>query len=552
MKRILSLLLAAIMLLSITACAEAGTQSQLDEILELIQDMQETVDSLPPSLFYPEESETEEKGISFVIEDSDFRRKTGRGTLTVGMVRQADSFDPCTSTFASAMYLLYDPLFAVEPDGEIRGVLAESWEYQDNTHLYVKIHDATFSNGDAVTAEDCLWSLRRFAESGNRWRHLFDFLDFENCKSVSDTEFVLTMTEEFSPCLRYLASYFCSVLDKDYVASAGEEAFLDDPVGSGPYTFTAGEDESEYIFERREDYWDAEALPEARSIRIRLYDDSSSMLSDYENGDLDMAFSVDASDAERLLSGDISDTSYVIRPERDVYSLVLPEHVEAFEDIRVRRAVALAIDWNGVRESGLGVLCGEADSLLPDGVLYKESLGTYEYDPDAAMVLLEEAGYDFGQSYEFVVDNSSSSIHLAKAIQHDLMCVGINVHISIYGKDEAEKRCRSGETDLLLNRLGCPALDPDQVFDAAASWSDIAAVRISEEPLPTYLNIGRWSSDESIREESYHNAQEWMYESLRQIAFAERYGCCCFRPYIDPGFRCDSVDMPDLRLVRFT
>lgn len=552
MKRAISLLLAAVMLLSLTGCSGAGIGSKYDEILDLLQQIQATVDSIPPSLFQTEESDESGSGIVYIAEDSDFRRKTRPGTLTVGMVRTKESFDPCGSSFVTGMSLLYDPLFAVDPDGEIRGVLAESWEFTDETHLTIKLREATFSNGDAVTAEDCIWSLQRFAESDSRWHHLFDFMDFENSTVTSDNEFVLAMTEENGICLPYLASYFACILDKDYIASAGDEAFAEAPVGSGPYSLAEGESESEYVFERREDYWDEDSLPDARTIRIRIYDDSASMMSEYESGDLDMAFSVDAVDAERLLSGEIIDTSYMIVPEHDVCSLVLPEHVEAFDDIRVRRAIALAVDWNNVRECGYGVLCQEADSLVPNSVPYKESLGGYEYDPDAAMVLLEEAGYDFGQSYEFVIDNSRASIHTAKTIQHDLMCVGINVHISVYSKAEAEKRCKAGETDFMLSRLGCPAVDPDQVFDASASWSDIASVRISEEPLPTYLNTGRWSADDSIREESYCNAQEWMYESHRQISFAEIWGACCFRPYIDPDFKYDSSGMPDLRLVHFS
>ena len=550
MKRLILILLSFILIVVLSACTTPYETKQLDDILNTLYDIRDTIDTIPPSLFQPPLL-PDEDGTVFLAEDSDFLRRTKTGTLTVGMVRNSAAFDPCLSSFAAGMDLVYDTLFSAGQDGEICGVLAEEWEYRDETHLYIKLRDASFSIGDPVTAEDCLWSLKRFADSDSRWRHLFDFLDFENSKTLSKTEFVLAMKDEFAPAFRYLSSYFSSILDKDYCTSVGEDAFLTQPIGSGPYTYTAGETESEYTFDLRDDYWDTENVPRADRIRIRLYDDSAAMLVDYEAGDLDMAFCLDSTDAKRLLNGDIADTNYVIRPEKDVYSLFLPEHVEAFSDVRVRHAIALAVDWNAVRESGMGILCRESDSVLPADVFGKVSCGTYAYDPDAAMVLLDEAGYDYGQSFEFVVGNSDADIRMAKTIQHDLASVGINVHIDICEPDEAEIRFRNGETDLLLYRYDVPVLDPDQAFDAVSSWSENDAVRISEEPLPTYLTIGRWSADASIREESYFNAQAWMYEYLRQIAFAEPYGCYCWRPYIDSGFRCDSVFMPNLRLVCF-
>lgn len=552
MKRFLSLMTAVFLMLSMTACASSEELARLDGILDTLHSIRDLVDALPPDAFAPEPTPDGARAVSYQAEDSGYRRNTKKGTLTVGMVREKDSFDPCVSSFAAGMLLIYDPLFSVDSQGEIRGELAEEWEYQDSTHLYIKIRAATFSNGDAVTAEDCIWSLQRFADSGSRWSNLFDFIDFQESKTISSTELLLVMKENFGPGIRYLATYYSSVLDKDYVASVGEEAFLDQPVGSGPYICAAVEDDSGYTFALREDLPEGEALPEAKTIRILLYDDSADMLSDYESGNLDMAFEADAADAERLLAGELPDTSYVVQPCADIYSLVLPEYVEAFGDLRVRRAIAMAVDWASVREAGLGVLGGEADSVLPDGVPYKVSCGFYEYDPEAATVLLEEAGYDFDQSFEFVIDCSSASIRMAKAIQKDLLTVGIIVHLGVCSAAEAEERYRNGETALALRRLGCPALDPDQLFSDCSSLSEYRAFRIDEEPMPTYLEIGRWSADDDIREECYRSAQSWMYESIREIAIAEPYGCYCYRPYVDSGFRCVSVGMPDLRDVRFT
>lgn len=552
MKRSLSLLMAVCLLLSSAACASSEALDRMDRMRDVLLDIREQLEKLPPDVFQPEPEPEEIHAAVCIAEDSDYQRQTKRGTLTVGMTREAGSFDPCSSSFAAGMYLVYDSLFRMDAQGEVQGQLAEEWEYQDETHLYIRIRDAVFSNGDPVTAEDCLWSLQRFAESGSRWSILFDFIDFNESKTISDTELVLATKAGFGPGIRYLASYFSSVLDKSYVSSAEDGACPEQPVGSGPYVFVPGEDDSVYTFALREDLEGDEPLPEAETVHIRIYADSASMMNDYENGSLDMAFETDTLDTNRLLAGEISDTSYVIQENRDICSLVLSENTEAFDDIRVRRAIAMSIDWTSIRKAALGALGAQADSVLPEGVQYKESFGFSEYDPEAAKVLLEEAGFDSVQRFVFVVPDSDAYIQTARAIQRDLHAVGINVNLRIFRREKADECYRSGDTDLAFHFLDFPALDPDQLLGDCAAWSEYPTFRIAEEPMPTYLEIGRWSDSDAIREECYHRAQSWMYESLRYIPYAELYSCYCCRPYIDPDFWCDSVGMPDLRSVSFS
>ncbi len=482
---------------------------------------------------------------------ADFERKTEEGTLTIGTCKEIDSFDPAKSTFSTGIFLVYDQLFYLDENGEIQGMLAEEWEYRDTTHLYIKIHDATFSNGDPVTAEDCIWSMKRLIDNQSRWSTFVDFIDFDNCEIINDTEFVLAMHEDFGPGLNYLATRYTSVLDKAYVEATGDDALWDQPVGSGPYVCTSNISGSMSTFERRDDYWDADNLPEAKEITVRFYAESTTMFIDYENGVLDMAFVIGESDAERLVNGEVPDTEYVIQSGLDVYGFAMPEYVPAFDDIRVRQAVAKAVDWKAVTEVGLGVLGVEADSILPQGVLYREATGTYEYDPEGAKALLDEAGYDYSQTFEFVVVNSETNTRLAEAIQAYLAMVGINVHVDACDWTTAVTHFMKNETDVVINSMGCTTLDPDQQFDTVGEWSTNGSVRITEEPMVTYLNTGRYSVDPAVREEAYHNAQVWMYENIRQVAFAEPQYCYCYRPYISSDFWCASVEMPNLRFVTF-
>ena len=543
MKRLFALILAICMIASFAACGNtnsAGTSGTADNT----EKAAEAAGSVPAG-----DDKSAEGTVD--VENSAFVRQTAEGTLTIGTCKEIDSFDPAVSTFSTGIYLVYDQLFYLDENGEIQGMLAEEWEYQDSTHLYIKIHEASFSNGDPVTAEDCIWSMKRLIDNQSRWSTFVSFIDFDNCEIINDREFVLTLTGEFGPGLNYLASRYTSVLNKEYVEATGDDALWDKPVGSGPYTCTSNVSGSISTFERRDDYWDAENLPQPTDITVRFYAESTTMFIDYENGVLDMAFVVGEADAARLVNGEVKDTGYKIQSGLDVYGLALPEYVEAFNDLRVRQAIAMAVDWAAVTEMGLGVLGGEATSILPTGVVYREEVGTYTYDVEKAKALLDEAGFDYSQVFKFVVINSETNTRLAEAIQAYLGAVGIQVEVDACDWTTAVTHFMNNETDFVINSMGCTSLDPDQQMDTVGPWSTNGSVRITEEPMAGYLTTGRYSIDTAVRAEAYSNAQKWMYENIRQVAFAEPYYCYCYRPYISSSFWCASVEAPNLRYVEF-
>ena len=546
MKKLTALFLALCMVVALAGCGgiDADSAAKIDAILA-------SVESIEASLSGAAAEEGVPEAVEGVVAESNFARQTEAGTLTIGTTNEIDSFDPTVSTFSTGIYLVYDQLFYIDEDGVIQGMLAEEWEYQDPTHLYIKIHEATFSNGDPVTAEDCIWSMERLITNQSRWSTFVDFIDFEATEIINDREFVLTLKEEFGPGLNYLASRYTSVLNKEYVEATGEDALWDQPVGSGPYVCTSNVAGSMATFELREDYWDAENLPEATDITIRFYAESTTMFIDYENGVLDMAFRVGLADAERLVAGEVADTNYKIQSGLDVYGLGLPEYVSAFDDVRVRQAIAMAVDWEAVNEVGLGVLGSPATSILPQGVKYRTEVGTYEYDPDAAKALLDEAGFDYSQTFEFVVINSETNTRLAEAIQAYLQMVGIQVNVNACDWTTAVTHFMNNETDFVINSMGCTSLDPDQQLDTVGPWSTNGSVKVTEEPMATYLTTGRYSVDEAVRAEAYANAQQWMYDNVRQVAFAEPAYCYCYRPYISTDFWCASVEAPNLRWVEF-
>lgn len=479
-----------------------------------------------------------------------YARKTAEGTLTVGVTDTADSFDPAVSFNSTGIQLVYDSILIRDPyTNEITSNIAESWEYTDDCTLVIQFKEGvTFSNGETLTAEDALFSLHRMITENSRWSTFVDAFNFE--KSTADGLTLTLITDEpFGPGLNYLTTRYASVLCKSYVESCSDEDFWDKPVGTGPYVCKENVSGSHAVYEIRDDYW-GEA-PAISTITTKFYAEQSSMMLDYENGDLDMAFDLSVSDSKRATEGNVEHSIPVLAPVYDTYTIALPEYVPEFEDIRVRQAIAYAIDPTVITTAAMGVLGVPATSTLPDGVDYRIEVGAYEYNVEKAKELLAEAGIAEGQlNLRFVVVNNSTNNNIAEWVENYLGAIGINVEITSADLPTAVPLFMAGETELVINSMGASAQEPDQQYDTVKASSTNATVRITDPEMDGYLMDGRNSVDTSVRQQNYEAAQKWLYDSYREIPICDVYECFIYRDYIT-SFACVSPAAPNLRYVEF-
>lgn len=490
---------------------------------------------------------------STVNEEEVFVRQTAEGTLTVGVTESVDGFDPTASFYLTGLQLVYDPLMTIDPQsGEIVGVAAESWEYLDDCTLQIKLHEGmTFESGNPVTAEDALFSLERFITTGSRWSTFFSAINFEKCVIEDDRTFQLVTDEPYGPLLNYLATRCSAIVEKEYVQAQGDDAtfWWDSPNGSGPYTVVENISGSHTIYALREDYWGD--VPEADTITVKSYAETSTMFIDYENGVLDACFNVDTTNAERVMSGEVADTLWSVQPEKSNYVLALPEYTECFQDINVRKAIACAVDFEAVAKIACGVLYTPAFSTLQEGVPYHMEIGQYEYDPELAQQLLSDAGYESGDiTLKMIVINSDDNLRMAEAVQAYLSVVGINLEIESYDLITCVMSYMAGETDIVINSVD-NAIDADQNYNTVKSNSTNLSVMLSDEELNTYLSDGCSSIDETTRAEAYANVQQWMFDNYWQLPICDKLACACYRPYIT-SFQLTSAATPNLRYVSFS
>lgn len=533
-NRILAMLLAGIMLFGLlTACGSK----------------EPTPSESTPAESTPAESKDPTATVGPIGEGT-YERKTAEGTLTVGLTDTADSFDPAVSFNTVGIQLVYEQILTKDPyTGEITSKIAENWEYIDECTLVITFKDNVyFSNGEKMTAEDALYSLHRMILTNSRWSTFVDAFNFE--KSTAEGQVLTLITDEpFGPGLNYLTSRYASVLCKSYVESCSEEDFWDKPVGTGPYACVENVSGSHATYELRDDYWGE--YEGVQTITAKYYAEQASMMLDYENGALDMAFDLSVSDAERAVNGGVEHSNVIVAPVYDTYTVCLPEYVEAFNNEKLRQAIAHAIDANAITAAAMGVLGVPATSTLPVGVDYHIDVGAYEYNPEKALQLLAESGVDPSTlTLRFVVVNSSTNNNIATLVQAYLSVLGINVEINSADLPTAVPLFMAGETELVINSMGASAQEPDQQYDTVKASSTNATVRISDPEMDGYLMTGRNSVDPAVRQQNYEAAQKWLYDSYREIPICDVYECFIYRDYIT-NFATISPAAPNLLYVEF-
>ena len=236
--------------------------------------------------------------------------------------------------------------FSIVPD------LAEKWEYKTPTVLVftlrkgVKFHNKPPVNGREVTADDVKYSLERFAaKSGFRAR----FEPVQSIEAVDRYTVRIALKEPFAPFLNHLANpMYTAILPKE-----AEEKFKDfnQPeavIGTGPFILRSYEKGVRVVFERNPDYF-VKGLPYLDRVVIEITPDGSARLSLLRAGKVEMGQISAWAGLEEGRSLQKTNPEMPLTLTQIIGQGIIYMRTDQppFNDVRVRRAVSLAIDRKG-------------------------------------------------------------------------------------------------------------------------------------------------------------------------------------------------------------
>lgn len=315
------------------------------------------------------------------------------GTLTWMMQGSVlAEFDPINHHHLGMLWSeinVYDRLIELDVDGNFEPGLAVEWEYLDDTTLYLKLRQGVeFHDGSDFTAEDVKASYERYSDpdqvSASWWP------SGPVTVEIIDEYTVHVKTEQPSAPLMYSVA-FSPIAPAEY--HADPELFKENgQMGTGPFKFKEYDAGNEtIIYEANMDYWDGP--PRIAELRLEVVADPNTMLAALQTGEADI---ITRPEPEHVEIIDNDPNLHTIQ------NLAIEQMFLGFktlnppvDDPLVRRALAHAIDKETICYDILLGQCRPADSHLSISSFgYAVPENNIPYDPDKAIELLKEAGYD--------------------------------------------------------------------------------------------------------------------------------------------------------------
>lgn len=427
-NRILSLLLAGVMALGLTACGASNAGAAADE--------------------------TGSAAVSTESASSD-TAASGEKIINVGVTNTIGSINPLLLNGGEinkyATGLMFLPLMELDADLNFEGMLADSITTEDNKNFIVHIDDAaTWSDGTPVTADDVVYTALRLASPviGNTAMMYYVFEGVgddgfveEGAESIDgiqkvDDKTVQFTTKEEMPITTFENSYarYLLTLPKHVIEQYSEEElstadwFNHPDVVSGPFIVTDFDVDHYISYEANKDYW--KGAPKIDKLNIKIVD-GSQLYAGLQSGEIDITqqtmSDIPQEDYESVEALDNVDVVYG-SPVTNQSVFIQTKNVP---DVKVRQAMLYAIDRQQILEELLNGHGEIVDGFLSSaGPFYDESLTPVSYDPEKAKALLEEAGWDGSQTIRFYVNSGDSTfVNAASIIAAEWAAVGIKAEI---------------------------------------------------------------------------------------------------------------------------
>lgn len=312
------------------------------------------------------------------------------------------------------------------PNYEVVPEIAYRWEHLDDTTIrFFLVNNAYFSNGERVTAEDVQFSLMN--ANADPFVQFFGQID-----RVEIIDPFTIDVHKTGPNAAFMANLSftrgAAVLSKrHYQEVGGRTGLARNPLGSGPYVLESWVSGQEIVLRRRDDYQGiGPHAPAGATERIifRFIPEASSRSMAIETGAADIILNPDLTDLDRLES-----LGFVI--ERNLSWQISQVNVNAagIPDIRIREALAWAIDYEALVDAVWGDMAVVADSFVTPYMLsYTNNWNVY-YNPDRARQLVAQSNSPGGITLDMIVWNLPENLQIAEILQFFWRQVGINVNV---------------------------------------------------------------------------------------------------------------------------
>ena len=352
-----------------------------------------------------------------------------QNSITVAIQLEPPNLDPtggAAQAIDSVLYAnVFEGLTRFDADGAIIRGLAQGWDISDDglAYTFYLAAGVTFHDGTVMDAEDVKFSLdrARAEDSTNAQKGLF--------AGIADVTVIDPLTVQVTldqPNGNFLFNMAWG--DAVIVAPESIGNIASNPIGTGPFTFTDWVQGDRLELARNPNYWGP--APALERATFRFIADPTAAFAAVMAEDVDVFVGFPAPENLPQFEADPRFQVLVGNTEGETI-LSTNNKMPPFDDVRVRKALALAIDRQAIIDGamfGLGTPIGT--HFAPHNPDYVDLLANSPYDPDQARALLAEAGYPDGFTTTLKLPPPSYARRGGEIIASQLRAVGIQTEIT--------------------------------------------------------------------------------------------------------------------------
>ena len=388
------------------------------------------------------------------------------GVYTYGSVGTQLGYDPLQrSTLDSSMIGIYDTLARFNDKGEVEPFLAESIESTDAQKWTVKLkpdikfHDDTDFDADAV-----VFNVERHLDPANASSAAANISTVESVTAIDPLTVEFNLTEPVGSFPVVLTTAVGTIASPTAVKAAGKDYGRTVAVGVGPFKFKEWLRDQRTVLVKNENYWQ-EGLPYLDEFREIPLSDTQTRLAAFKSNEVDAAWFQEP--APRKWATENPNLATLHGPEGSVggSGLVFQMDTAPFDDLRVRKAVALAVNVDALDKA---LFQGTMPRL--NGPFSEKSpwyTGTAEwptFDADAAKALVKEYKADNGGKLAFTLSchNAPDRRRYVEILQS--MFAGVGMDVTLDTPDVAEYVDSVFKKDFQVGCFPKNGADPDPIF----------------------------------------------------------------------------------------
>ena len=441
--------------------------------------------------------------------------------------------NPAMDEHGEINIMIFNGLTAHDGDNQVVPGLAKSWDYDEETCTYtfhleegVKWHD-----GEPFTADDVKFTIEAIMDPENGSENAPNYEDVEEITVVDDHTVSFKLD---APNVAFLDYMTMAVLPKHLLEGEDMQTsdFFRNPVGTGPYKLESWEEGQAITLVKNEDYFKGE--PNIDTVVFKIVTDDNAKALQLKSGELDLALltpkdAATFADDEAYTCYDMKTSDY-----RGILFNFWNEYWQKNKDLIP--AVCYGIDRQAIVDA---VLLGQgmtAYGPLQRNIYNDENVEHYDYDPEKAKSVLEEAGcemgddgfyYRDGEKVGFVISVGAGDqvrVDIAQIAAQQLQQIGMDVTVEIPAQVDW-----GGQMAYLIG-WGSPFDADDHTYkvfgtDKGANYSGYSNEKVDE-----YLTLARQYEDKETRAKYYDLFQE-------ELAKDPAYAFIC---YIDANYVADS------------